>query len=194
MNKVTTILKICVLFAPSCIFILYSFYHEHVSSSEDIANGRRRQSLPGGTEENHEIRSQVSQSTDSDANTGPAEYGAVVPTADHCSVLRHFEGSHQLRRTLYHAGRNRWLCARSSSDVRHLCARWRAYFHRRRSPLNLYTFVTFCNITAKLHTHTHKARNSRVLFIEAGICIPANNETVWKAVKCGRARCHCAAA
>lgn len=69
--------------------------------------GEGRQSLPGGTGENHEFRSQVSQSTDSHANTVPPEYGAVVPTADRCSVLRYFKGSHPLRRSLYHAGRNR---------------------------------------------------------------------------------------
>jgi hypothetical protein len=43
-----------------------------------------RRSLPRGTEENHEIRSQVSQSTGSDAKTDPPEYEAVVPTTDHC--------------------------------------------------------------------------------------------------------------
>jgi len=75
--------------------------------------GEGRQSLPGGTGENHEFRSQVSQSTDSHANTVPPEYGAVVPTADRCSVLRYFKGSHPLRRSLYHAGRNRrFFCGR----------------------------------------------------------------------------------
>jgi len=56
--------------------------------SENKANGRRvgrwRRSLPGGTEKNHEIRNQVSQSTGCDANMAPPEYEAVVPTADHC--------------------------------------------------------------------------------------------------------------
>ena len=72
--------------------------------------GRRRQSLVVGTEENHEILSQVSQSTDSNAITAPPEYEAVVPTADRCSVFRCFKGSHLLRWSLYHAVRNRRLC------------------------------------------------------------------------------------
>lgn len=71
--------------------------------------GRWRRWLPGGTEENQEIRNQVSQSTGCDANTAPREYEAVVPTTEHCSVLRCFKGSRLLRRSLYHAGRNRRL-------------------------------------------------------------------------------------
>jgi hypothetical protein len=50
--------------------------------------GRWRRSLSRGTEENHEIRNQVSQSTGSDANMAPPVYEEVVPTADLCSVLR----------------------------------------------------------------------------------------------------------
>ena len=64
--------------------------------------GRWRRSLSGRTEENQEIRNQVSQSTGCDASTAPVEYEAIVPTTDHCSVLRCFKGSHLLRRSLYH--------------------------------------------------------------------------------------------
>jgi hypothetical protein len=42
-------------------------------------------------------------------NRAPPEYEAVVPTTDHRSVLRCFEGTHLLRRFLYRAGRNRRL-------------------------------------------------------------------------------------